>query len=120
MRIGTLYGFSSGNRCVHVEEIAVAFANCVLAQPLDRVGEIQVHAQPALAHAAAFIAHRLRVARGHVARHQIAEARILAARDSSRAPSSGIWSGGRLSPLFFGTQMRPSLRSDSDISVSFD
>jgi hypothetical protein len=26
----------------------------------------------------------------------------------------------RLSPAFFGTQMRPSLRSDSDISVSFD
>jgi hypothetical protein len=26
----------------------------------------------------------------------------------------------RASSFFFGTQMRPSLRSDSDISVSFD
>ena len=37
---------------------------------------------------------------------------------SSRARSPGIWSGGRLSPFFSGTQMRPSLRSDSLISVS--
>ena len=28
--------------------------------------------------------------------------------------------GLRASPFFFGTQIRPSLRSDSDISVSFD
>ena len=28
--------------------------------------------------------------------------------------------GRRVSPFFFGTQMRPSLRSDSDMSVSFD
>jgi hypothetical protein len=28
--------------------------------------------------------------------------------------------GERESPLFLGTQMRPSLRSDSDMSVSLD
>jgi hypothetical protein len=28
--------------------------------------------------------------------------------------------GARVSPFFFGTQTRPSLRSDSDINVSFD
>jgi hypothetical protein len=28
--------------------------------------------------------------------------------------------GTRVSPFFFGTQTRPSLRSDSDMSVSLD
>ena len=57
-------------------KISVALANHVHAQPLDGVGKIQINAQAGLAHAAAFVAHRLGIARRHIARHQIAEAWI--------------------------------------------
>jgi hypothetical protein len=49
--------------------------------------------------------------------HEVAEARVLAL-EVVVALASGIWRGARLSPFFFGTQTRPSLRSDSLISVS--
>ena len=54
---------------------------------------------------------------------------ILAAATPAEAKALGrgvvgfddaIWSAERFSSKEFGTQMRPSLRSDSDISVSFD
>ncbi len=44
----------------------------------DGVGEVQVDAPAARAHAAALVAHLLGVARGDVAGHQVAEARVLA------------------------------------------
>src|SRR6185436_18452709 len=48
------------------------------AEPLDGVREIEVDRQAALADAASLVAHALGVARRDVARHQVAEARILA------------------------------------------
>ena len=63
---------------VHVEEVAVLLADHGGAQPLDGVGEVQVHAVARLAHAAALVADLLGVARGHVARDEVAEARVLA------------------------------------------
>ena len=112
-------GILAGDALVHVEQVAVAFLDDVPAQPLNRIAEIQVYAQPGLPDAAAFVANRFRVARRHIARHQVSETRIPALQVII-ASASGICPGGRLSPFFSGTQIRPSLRSDSLISVSFD
>ena len=71
-------GIFAGDLFVHVEEIAVAFANGVFAQALDRVREIEIDAAPARADAAAFIAHFLGAAGRNVARSEVAEARIFA------------------------------------------
>ena len=65
-----------GDLRVHVEEVAVAGAYHVRAEPANGVGEIEVHGQTAVADAASFVAHRLGVAGRDVARDQIAEARI--------------------------------------------
>ncbi len=75
---GHLVGVFAGDALVHVEQVAVALLDDVLAQALDGVAEIQVDGQAGFAHAAAFVADRLGVARGHVARHQVAEAGIRA------------------------------------------
>ena len=75
---GHLVGILVGDALVHVEQVAVALANGLLAQALDGVGEVEIDAQAGFAHAAAFVAHRLGVARGHVARNQVAEAGIAA------------------------------------------
>ena len=50
----------------------------VRAEALDGIGEIKINTQPGFADAAAFVANLLGVARGHVARNQIAEAGIAA------------------------------------------
>ena len=62
---------------VHVEQVAVAHPDDVSAEPFDRVGEIQVHREAAVADAASLVADDFGVARRDVARHQVAEARIL-------------------------------------------
>ena len=69
-------GILVGDLRVHVEEVAVAPLDDVRAEPLDRVREVQVDREAAVADAASFVADRLRVPRRHVARHQVAEARI--------------------------------------------
>ena len=109
-----------GDALVHLEQIAIALANYIHAESLYGVREIQIDAQAGLAHAAAFVANCFGVARRYVARHQIAEAGIAALQViiALALPESAF--GGRLSPGFIGTQMRPSLRSDSLINVSFD
>ena len=89
------------------------------AEALDRFGEIEINAEAGLADAAAFVADGLRGARCHVARDKIAEARV-AALQIIIALVFGDLAGRPLVAGCFGTQMRPSLRSDSDISVSFD
>ena len=73
-----LVGIFAGDLFVDVEKIAVALANRVFAEALDRVGKIEINAASARADAAAFIANFLGRARGDVARRQIAEARIFA------------------------------------------
>ena len=74
--------------------------------------EIEIDAVPARPHAAALVADLLGGAGGDVARHQVAEARV-AALQVVVALGLGDLVGGRVSPFFLGTQMRPSLRSDS-------
>ena len=104
---------------VHVEQVAVALFDDVAAEPLDGVGEIEIDAEAAGADAAAFVADHLGIAGGDVARHQVAEARITAL-EVVVALGFGDLVGRAGVALSCGTQMRPSLRSDSDISVSFD
>ena len=65
-----------GDALVHVEQVAVALCDRLLTKPLDGIREIEIDAQAGFADAAAFVADHFGVAGGHVARHQIAEARI--------------------------------------------
>ena len=71
----------AGDALVHVEQVAVALLDDGAAEALDGVAEVQVDGQAAFAHAAAFVADLLGIARGHVARHQVAEARVLALQE---------------------------------------
>ena len=66
-----------GDAPVHVEQVAVARADGVVAEARDRVREIEIDRQARFADAAAFVADRLGVPRRDVARHEIAEARVL-------------------------------------------
>ena len=68
-----------GDLLVHLEQVAVLLLDRRRApSALDRVGEVEVDGEAALADAAAFVADLLGVARRDVARHEVAEARILA------------------------------------------
>ena len=81
--------------------------------------EVEVHAVLQRADAAALVDLGLGGPGGDVAGHEVAERRV-AALEVVVALRLGDLVGGRGSSDFIGTQMRPSLRSDSDISVSFD
>ncbi len=78
---GHLVRVLAGDALVHVEQVAVAFLDDRSAQALDGFGEVQVDRQSGFAYAAAFVAHLLGVPRGHIARHQVAEAGILALQE---------------------------------------
>src|SRR5215471_16392398 len=88
-------GILAGDPFVHVEQVAIAFANDVLAEAPDRVGEIQVDAESAFSYSSTFIAYELRIARCDVAWDKISETRIfplkvvitLVFRNLVRAPS---------------------------------
>ena len=67
-----------GDLLVHVEEVAVLLWITSSPSALDGVGEVQVHRQAALADATPVVADLLGVARRDVARHEVAEARVLA------------------------------------------
>ena len=71
-----LVGVLGGDLVVDVEEIAVALAHAVFAEPLDGVGEVEVHAEAALTDSPALVAHTLGGAGRDVTRAEIAEARI--------------------------------------------
>ena len=120
MRIGVTYGSSPVMRSYISNRLPYLASTVVAAQPRDRVGEVEVDAEPAGPDAAALVADVLRGARGDVARDEVAERRVVRARGSSRARPRGCRPGARSSPPTFGTQTRPSLRSDSLIRVSFD
>ena len=90
------------------------------AQALDGVGEIEIDAQAVFADAAAFVADGFGVARSDVARNQIAEAGIAALQIIIALGFGNLGWAGACRPFASGTQMRPSLRSDSLISVSLD
>ena len=48
-----------GDLLVHVEQVAVPLLDHVLAEPVDRVGEVQIHGKAGLADALALVAHQL-------------------------------------------------------------
>src|SRR5260221_14042899 len=62
-----------GNFLVHVEEVAVFFADLRLAHSANGIGEVEIDALAAGANAAAFVADFLGGTRGNVAGHEIAE-----------------------------------------------
>ena len=62
-------GILAGDALVHFKQIVVPLPDALISQALERVGEIQVYAEPRLSDAAAFIADGFRVARSDVARH---------------------------------------------------
>jgi hypothetical protein len=102
---------------VHLEQVPVPLGDGLLAEALDRVGEVEVDAEAGVADPAPLVADRLGRAARDVARRQVAEARVAALevvvalrlRDLRRRP---------LVARPGGTHTRPSLRSDSDMSVS--
>ena len=117
---GRLVRILAGNALVHLEQVAVALFNGVTAQTLDGVAEVQINGQTGFSHAAAFVAHHLGVARGHIARNQVAEAGIAPFQEIIALALGHLAGRASLSPALSGTQTRPSLRSDSLIRVSFD
>ena len=52
----------TGDALIHVEQVAVAFANHVHAQPLDGIREVQKHAQAVLAHSALLVTNSFGIA----------------------------------------------------------
>ena len=91
---------------VHIEEVAVLGGYCLGSVAFDNPTEVEEDAALDGADALALIDNRLGVATGDVARNQVAERRVLAFEE--------------VVAFVLGTQIRPSFRSDSDISVSFD
>jgi hypothetical protein len=77
MRIGTVVRVLAGDALVHLEEVAVALPNRLLAVASDRRGEVEVDAVLERADAAALVDHGLGVAAGDVARDEVAERRVL-------------------------------------------
>ena len=73
-----LVGILVGDALIHVEEVAVALANRLLAQAADGFGEVEIDAEAGLPYPVAFVAHRLGVAGGDVAGNEVAEAGIAA------------------------------------------
>ena len=65
-----------GDPLVHLEEVAVLLLDRRPAQPRDGVGEVEVDALAAGAHAAALVADVLRGAGGDVAGDEVAEGRV--------------------------------------------
>ena len=61
---------------VHLEEVAVLLLDDVAAEALDGVGEVKIDGQARGTHAVAGVAAFLGGARGHVARHEVAEGGI--------------------------------------------
>ena len=63
----------AGDALVHLEQVAVALLDDVLAEPLDRLREVEVHAVLQRPDAAARVDLALDRARRDVARHEVAE-----------------------------------------------
>src|SRR3546814_2566818 len=72
-----LHGGLVGDSRVHVEEVAVALVEGRRAEAADGVREVEVDAVLERADALALVDHRLRVAGGDVAGHEVAERRVL-------------------------------------------
>ena len=120
MRIGTSYGFSPVMRSYMSNRFPYFARHGRPAQPVDRVGEVEVDAQTRRADATLGVAHVLRGAAGDVARDQVAERRVLALQEVVALVLGDVARACGRRRVSLGTHTRPSLRSDSLISVSFD
>ena len=67
----------AGDALVHLEQVAVALPNGLLAVACDRRSEVEVDAVLERADAAALVDHGLGVAARHIARDEVAERRVL-------------------------------------------
>ncbi len=54
---GNLVGVLIGDALVHVEQVVVAIADGLLAQPPNGVGKVKIDPQPGVAYTTAFVAH---------------------------------------------------------------
>src|SRR5919198_5658406 len=75
---GYFVGVLTGDALVHLEQVAVALADDVLAQPLDGGAEVEVHPIAAGPDSPALVADPLDGAGGDVTRHQVAITRVQA------------------------------------------
>ena len=122
---GCFVGVVIRDHLIHVEEVAVAVAYHILAKALDGILEVEVYGV-ACTYTIAGVATFLGCTRSDVAGAEVTEGRVAAFQvevavfvgDVGRFLLAGADSFG----IFFllGTQIRPSLRSDSLIRVSFD
>ncbi len=71
---GGFVSILSGDFLIHVEKVAVFFADLRLSQAANGIGEVEIDALATWADAAPFVANFLRIAGGHVAGDEIAEA----------------------------------------------
>ena len=76
-----LVGILAGDPLIDLEEVAVLLPDRVDPLPLDGVEQVEINAVSARPHAAALVADLLGGARGHVARHEVAEARVAALQE---------------------------------------
>ena len=98
-----------------------------LAVTLDRTRVIQKHSLTGFIHPKARVAALLGGPGRNIARHQVSECRVptleviipVSLRQFQR-PATFLSESPQRLPSFAGTQIRPSFRRDSDISVSFD
>ena len=80
----------AGDALVHLEQVVVALADRVFAEPLHRIAEVEVHAVLQRADAAALVDLDLDGARCDVAGHEVAEGRIPALEEVVALLASGI------------------------------
>ena len=89
---GSLISIFARDLFVHVEQVAVPLADDRLAQPLNRLGKIQINPQAARPDATACVANLLGGARGDVARSEV--------------PVAGIFPFQKVIPLRLGNGPR--------------
>ena len=107
-----------GDALVHLEEVAVALFDDVRAEPLDRFGEVEVRAVLQRPDPAARVDLVLDRTRRDVARNEVAERGVAPLEEVVAVGFGNLVGANACRPSVFGTQTRPSLRNDSDISVS--
>ena len=116
---GELVRVLVGDALVHLEEVAVALLDHVAAQTLDRAGEVEVGTVLQRADTPSGVHLVLDRPRRDVAGDEVAERRVPPLEEVVALALGDLVGRPGIVELL-GTQTRPSLRSDSLISVSFD
>src|ERR1700747_3206771 len=66
-------GVFSRNPFVNLEQVSVLLANCLQAEPVNRIGKVQIDSLTMRAHTSTFIAYFLRIARSDIAGYKVAK-----------------------------------------------